>query len=184
MRHSPLTIDGLWYCLYPSFRQSYLQRPSLSFKCTRTTPRRFVSSALRTSRTSSTSLHPAPHKVPEDHESQKPENLTSRSRHLPLYTSLSASELENLLERSSTRRETDILRIVDILKVLLHTHHISPTTRHYRAYILGNIDRRYGSPRNIRSLLQEMEKEGITADSATLHAALEVRKHCRVVYGL
>lgn len=87
---------------------------------------------------------------------------------------MSVGELETLLEQTTSRGQIDIFEIVAILKQLLQRHRITPTTRHYKAYLLTNIDRQHGSAKNVASLLQEMAKQGITADSATLHAALEV----------
>ncbi|OKL61933.1 hypothetical protein UA08_03015 [Talaromyces atroroseus] len=175
MRRSPLTLDGLWYCLCPSFRRSYLKRPSLSFRLIKEASRRFQSSAFA-GESQHFDRHSRDNKAPEDHGySEHPALRLHRSRTSTIerLQSLSVSELENRLAQLSSRRQTDVYEIIYVLKELLQKHRISPTTRHYRAYVLGNIDRRHGSPGIIRGLLHEMEKEGITADSATLHAALE-----------
>jgi hypothetical protein len=178
MRRSPLTIDGLWYCLCPSFQPSYLRCPGPPFKSTRNASRRLQSSASHGA-SQHVDRHIRDNKAPEEYKTQTPKCVTLRFPRSHADTtenlqSLSVPALEDLLEQLSSQRRTFSFQIIDVLRVLLQKHRISPTTRHYRAYILGNIDLRCGSPGNIRSLLQEMEREGITADSATLHAALEV----------
>jgi pentatricopeptide repeat protein len=57
---------------------------------------------------------------------------------------------------------------------LIRDRHVRPEVRHYRALILANSDAERGSPEVVRQLLSEMEKNGIPADSGTLHAALQV----------
>lgn len=177
MRSSPLTIDGLWYCLCPSFRTSNRLRPLPILKSVRAATRRSLSSASAAASTESQHL---PHRsrkpqTTKDDADTRQKPLSSRPKRFQEdIQSLSVGDLESRLEHLSARKRTDIFKIVEILQLLLQKHHVSPTTRHYRAYILGNIHRRYGSSKNIRNLLREMEREGVTADSATLHAALEV----------
>ncbi|EED15527.1 pentatricopeptide repeat protein [Talaromyces stipitatus ATCC 10500] len=174
MRLLPLTVDGLWYCLCPSFRPTYLHRSFRSSNTVRKISRRCLSSASTTASTRAPlgERHKQGNRSFSQYES-------SRLTRAPLrededLQSQSIGDLEALLEQSSSRRRIDISKTVAILKTLLQKHRVNPTTRHYKAYLLANVDRQHGSAENVRSLLGEMARQGITADSATLHAALEV----------
>lgn len=175
MRLSPPIVDGLWYCLCPSYRPIQLHRSIRSINSARQSSRRCLSSASTTAST----------RVPlgegHKHESSYPaqNDFFSRPDQSPSLNfkelqSQSIGDLETQLEQSTSRGRIDIPNTVAILKELLQRHRVTPTTRHYKAYLLTNTDRQHGSARNVRSLLEEMAKQGITADSATLHAALEV----------
>lgn len=87
----------------------------------------------------------------------------------------SASELETLLQ---TPKTPTIRGTSQVLRALIRDQHVQPRARHYKALILANIDPVRGSPDAVRGLLSEMEKNGIAADSGTLHAALQVRMLC------
>lgn len=174
MRLSPPIVDGLWYCLCPSYRPIQLHRSIRSINSARQTSRRCLSSA---STTASTRVplgerHKHESSYPAQNDFSRPNNPSSRN--FDELQSQSIGDLETQLEQSTSRGRIDISRTVAILKELLQRHRVTPTTRHYKAYLLTNIDRQHGSARNVRSLLGEMAKQGITADSATLHAALEV----------
>lgn len=174
MRLSPPVVDGLWYCLCPSYRPLQLHRSIRPFKAARETSRRCLTSPSTTAST----------RVPlgerQKHEnSYSAQNDSSHPNQLPSrkFTDLqsqSIGDLEAQLEQSTSRGRIDVSRTVAILKELLQRHRVTPTTRHYKAYLLTNTDRQHGSAKNVQSLLQEMAEQGITADSATLHAALEV----------
>ncbi|RLL98597.1 hypothetical protein CFD26_105161 [Aspergillus turcosus] len=92
-----------------------------------------------------------------------PKNLEERS----------TPELENRLQELATG-SPKILSASQILRILIRDRHVRPEVRHYRALILANSDAERGSPEVVRQLLSEMEKNGIPADSGTLHAALQV----------
>lgn len=170
MRFSPPIVDGLWYCLCPSYRPVQLHRSIRCIKSARENPRRCLSSASMKVPLGER------HKHENSYSAHKPLSCPnySPSRDCRELQSQSIGDLETQLEQSTSRRRIDISRTVAILKELLRRHRVAPTTRHYKAYLLTNIDRQYGSAKNIQSLLQEMAEQGITADSATLHAALEV----------
>jgi hypothetical protein len=68
----------------------------------------------------------------------------------------------------------NIRHITQILRLLIRDRHVQPNARHYKALILANTDNERGSPEIVRGLLEEMEDNGITADSGTLHGALQV----------
>lgn len=68
----------------------------------------------------------------------------------------------------------NIRHITQILRLLIRDRHVQPNARHYKALILANTDNERGSPQLVRGLLEEMENNGITADSGTLHGALQV----------
>ncbi|KAL2004267.1 hypothetical protein VTN02DRAFT_3992 [Thermoascus thermophilus] len=92
--------------------------------------------------------------VPKDIERRTTENLENT--------------LQNVVhEKPSVESATQILR------ALIRDRNIRPEVRHYRALILANIDAERGRPETIRNLLKEMERNGIPADSGTLHAALK-----------
>lgn len=82
--------------------------------------------------------------------------------------------LEGKLERIAGKTH-DLKNTMYILHVLVRYRHIRPDVRHYRALILANCDPIHGSADQVRALLGEMEPNGIPLDSATLHAALQVR---------
>ncbi|RHZ51343.1 pentatricopeptide repeat protein [Aspergillus thermomutatus] len=92
-----------------------------------------------------------------------PKNLEERS----------TPDLENRLQELATG-SPKILSASQILRILVRDRHVRPEVRHYRALILANSDAERGSPEVVRQLLSEMEKNGIPADSGTLHAALQV----------
>lgn len=91
------------------------------------------------------------------------------------------SYLEGLLQRDKIT--TNIYAITQVLRALIRDHHVEPSARHYKALILAHRDSQRGSPDAVRGLLEEMEENGITADSGTLHATLQVRiAHKRMVF--
>lgn len=83
------------------------------------------------------------------------------------------SYLEAKLQEIATKTP-DMTRVMKILRVLIGERHVRPDVRHYRALILANCDSKRGSAAQVRSLLAEMEPNGIPIDSGTLHAALQV----------
>lgn len=86
-------------------------------------------------------------------------------------TSFLEAKLEEIATKSPHVRDA-----VYILHVLVGQRHIRPAASHYRALILANRDPKHGSADQVRTLLAEMEPNAIAVGSATLHAALQVRK--------
>lgn len=85
----------------------------------------------------------------------------------------SNDSLETLLQTEMAKKP-NITSATNILRLLIRDRGVKPSARHYKALILANSDALHGSPMFVRSLLEEMEKQGIAADSGTLHAALQV----------
>jgi uncharacterized protein (UPF0147 family) len=77
----------------------------------------------------------------------------------------------------------NIRHITQILRLLIRDRHVQPNARHYKALIIANTDNERGSPELVRGLLEEMENNGITADSGTLHGALQVGYAVEPIYG-
>ncbi|CAG7947269.1 unnamed protein product [Penicillium nalgiovense] len=100
-------------------------------------------------------LYTRTHKVQDDLLGKKNEGLESRLQYA----------MDN---------KPNIRHITQILRLLIRDRHVQPNARHYKALILANTDNERGSPRLVRGLLEEMENNGITADSGTLHGALQV----------
>lgn len=101
----------------------------------------------------------------------------ARQRYLRLpegYANKSEAALEGRLRAAATR-DPSIVGTTQILRDLIRDRGVEPHTRHYQALIFANCDNEMGSPEVVQHLLQEMEENGITADSGTLHAALKVR---------
>lgn len=97
-----------------------------------------------------------------------------RSLRLPEgYDNKSEAALEGRL-RAATTKDPSIVATTQILRALIRDRRVEPHTRHYQALIFANCDNEMGSPEVVQYLLQEMEENGITADSGTLHAALKV----------
>ncbi|GFF50929.1 pentatricopeptide repeat protein [Aspergillus udagawae] len=208
MRRSTVILDGLWYCLCPSFRisASHIRLPFTRGKKPQrhgfssafgTTPRRCLNSDA-----TKVSEEPKAQKGTEsqgdDHSgssiaqqsSQRSRLNSERREHVspPLSPSItlppspgvpknleerSTPDLENRLQELATG-SPKILSASQILRILIRDRHVRPEVRHYRALILANSDAERGSPDVVRQLLLEMEKNGIPADSGTLHAALQV----------
>lgn len=100
----------------------------------------------------------------------------ARQRYLRLpdgYDNKSEAALEGRL-RAATTKDPSIVGTTQILRALIRDRGVEPHTRHYQALIFANCDNKMGSPEVVQHLLQEMEENGITADSGTLHAALKV----------
>ncbi|KAJ5780184.1 hypothetical protein N7457_005344 [Penicillium paradoxum] len=118
----------------------------------------------------------------DSRSSRNPTNTDPR-RKAPLYTRTHRVQ-DDLLGTSNEGLETrlqyvmhnkpNMRHITQILRLLIRDRHVQPNARHYKALILANTDNERGSPEIVRRLLDEMENNGITADSGTLHGALQV----------
>ena len=62
----------------------------------------------------------------------------------------------------------------EFLRALIRDRQVRPAARHYKALILAHSDHERGSVDVVRSLLREMEDNGIPTDSGTLHAVIQV----------
>ncbi|OGM45484.1 pentatricopeptide repeat protein [Aspergillus bombycis] len=82
------------------------------------------------------------------------------------------SFLEQKLQELTTSAPR-VLSTSQILRILIRDRHVRPEVRHYRALLRANSDAERGSPEVVRKLLAEMEANGFTLDSGTLHTALQ-----------
>lgn len=97
-----------------------------------------------------------------------------RTRTIRVYKDLvdkPESYLEDILQWDKL---TNIFATTQTLRALIRDHCVKPSGRHYKALILAHRDPFRGSPEAVRGLLEEMEENGITVDSGTLHAILQV----------
>lgn len=198
MPRRTLILDGLWHCLCPSFNLDTLvhSAPPIIRKTSR--PRVPIvsgNSALPPTwrcLSSFTAKHQdhdaemAHNSASIENESPRLDNRASSPPHRHKNRSPRPSRVPDTLKRNSTARlenrlqeitvkRPNVVSAVQILRTLIRDRHVRPDTRHYKALILANTDSERGSPENVRELLSEMEANGITADSGTLHAALQVR---------
>lgn len=208
MLRSTVILDGLWYCLCPSFRISAPHNARLPFGGKRPQRHDFLSAIATTPRrclnsdATKGSEEPKSQRGTDSHgngpngssiaqQSSQRSRMNSECREndsVPLNSSItlppspgvpknleerSTSDLENRLQELATGNPK-ILSASQILRILIRDRHVRPEVRHYRALILANSDAERGSPEVVRQLLSEMEKNGIPADSGTLHAALQV----------
>ncbi|CAG8011252.1 unnamed protein product [Penicillium olsonii] len=197
-----LVLDGLWYSLCPSFtalsvgrsaypkpkgRFSRKPLPSIATassparRCYSTTddtpgPQHSITDASRSETLHSGRYHD------EAHAHWSRQRTNTRSTRKPL--SRTHNVQEDLLKLKNDALEArlqyvmdkkpNIRHITQILRLLIRDRHVQPNARHYKALILANTDNERGSPQLVRGLLDEMESSGITADSGTLHGALQV----------
>lgn len=203
MPQKKLILDGLWYCLCPSFSLATPRRPGVSLvkgrrdlhsgRLPSSLPRRCYSSsksagadndstqegaaqASASNTKSSAALRNSPHvrSIPTRRIAHPPKQFPEVPENL---AGQSTADLESKLKELSTRAPT-IHGTLQILQTLVRDRHVRPGVRHYRALILANADPERGSPEVLRGLLSEMENNGIPVDSGTLHAALQVRFNC------
>lgn len=216
MSRKALVLDGLWYCLCPSFtsrplncartpflrgkRSSYF--PGILAGSISASPRRCLSNNSAKAFHGSRSVHEGSlresreYVSPEEDQEHRPSNADENPEHnagtLPGTESSSTSPqrkrppgvpktladrptsyLENRLQ-DITATNPNIVSTTQILRILIRDRHVRPDARHYRALILANSDAERGSPEVVRQLLADMEENGVPADSATLHAAVQV----------
>ncbi|KAF3482701.1 phosphatidylinositol 3,4,5-trisphosphate 3-phosphatase and dual-specificity protein phosphatase [Arthroderma uncinatum] len=98
--------------------------------------------------------------------------MLRQSKVLPDLIGKTNVNLENTLQNVVEKlpNHTAALKVVT---ELVRNRHVRPEVRHYRAMILANSQCIRGSAKQVRGLLDDMEKNGIVADSGTLHAALK-----------
>lgn len=69
----------------------------------------------------------------------------------------------------------DYVRVYDVLKTLIQDRGEQPSRRHYQAMLLANTNAQHGSPAEVARILQQMEDDGLTLDSAAYHAIVKVK---------
>lgn len=181
MGRPPLTIDGLWYCLCPSFQPSSLHRVVAPLRSRQKVARRCLTSdsassevvfrRLKLTNATTKQNNDTIADLPDESDGHDRWSAPRPNRH---HWQTPEPTLEERLEEQSSQRRTEIPRIASLLREIFRSRHVSPNSQHYKALILANIDRKRGSSEHVRELIREMEAKDITADSATLHAALEV----------
>ena len=87
--------------------------------------------------------------------------------------SASSQTLEDEL-RWIARTRPDPKPIQDILRLLIKDRKINPDPRHYEALILGNCSAELGSVDNVKSIMEEMEREGVAISPSIHYAVLTV----------
>lgn len=202
MSRRALVLDGLWYSLCPSFLVLNPVRPAFSKSKGRTSnpPPPSIANASSPARRCYGTIgeHPGTrytttHNLQSDtlDPSEPPSHPDARwPGEQPITPSprerLSRTHKvqEDLLKWPNEALETrlqyvrdkkpNIRHITQILRLLIRDRHVQPNAQHYKALILANTDNERGSPQLVRGLLEEMENHGITADSGTLHGALQV----------
>jgi hypothetical protein len=115
---------------------------------------------------------------PENHDEEaltpRRKKVINRWPGVPKYAAEKSNDsLETLLQTEMAKRP-NITSATHILRTLIRDRGVKPSARHYKALIMANSDALHGSPVFVRNLLEEMESQGIAADSGTLHAALQV----------
>ena len=68
----------------------------------------------------------------------------------------------------------DHVRVHTLLKSLIKDYGDEPSQRHYQAMLLANADPCHGSAAEVAIILQQMESEGHSLDSAAYHAIIKV----------
>ncbi|KAE8148440.1 hypothetical protein BDV25DRAFT_168409 [Aspergillus avenaceus] len=207
MPRQALMLDGLWYCLCPSFSLNSLRQSAFPHITPKRAPKpgQYPAFSARTQYSSRRCLssnspvavdgHGAPldtksrrlsHSESSKHTSQLDDNQIPRNyasteqgheRPPGAPKSLedrSTSELEHKLGQVTLTDAPRIRSASQILRILIQDRHVRPEVRHYRALILANSDAERGSPEVVKELLAEMEANGLTLDSGTLHTALQV----------
>lgn len=200
MPQKKLVLDGLWYCLCPSLNLVTSSRPGISL----IKGKRGLPSPALPPRRCYTGGEPAgdneqrsaPRKTPNTDPATEQQDVSrtiaEKQPHkryarqgtgvarppktppaLKKLSGLPTVNLEAKLQELSAK-VPKIKTTMRILRILVKDRHVRPGVRHYRALVLANTDAERGSPETLRGLLSEMERNGVPADSGTLHAALQV----------
>lgn len=201
-RGNPI-LDGLLYCLRPSYSPALLSRARVLPPSRKRIPRPNTASPQRRANSTEHGPNHNSHgrsntKAPNvnTQQTEKPTNQSRRteipsqkydkslrrkpSRSKKTYPGVpwtlereTTENLETLLHETTTKWPS-IVSATQILRCLIRDRHVRPEVRHYRALILANTDAERGSPDGVRRLLLEMQRYRIPADSGTLHAVLQV----------
>jgi hypothetical protein len=191
MSRRALVLDGLWFSLCPSFttasRSTTFHKHSRSLRISRSPPISIVNSTSRRYYSNTFGENPNPTQYPDISNPQIPRNLNSNENSEQDAASPSQKTRREHMRprkswhpRSYHKVQDDLLKKPDsALEALLQymadkQPNLRHTTQVLRLLILANTDCERGSPAIVRGLLEEMEENGITADSGTLHGALQV----------
>ena len=87
--------------------------------------------------------------------------------------SASSQTLEDEL-RWIARTRPDPRQIQDVLRILIKDRKINPDPRHYEALILANCSAELGSVDNVKSIIEQMEREGVAISPSIHYAVLTV----------
>lgn len=120
------------------------------------------------------SLSPKPHRRLKPKEQKTVRKLLRESKLPSGLKQRTNGNLENTLQNVVEKCPSHSAAL-EVVTELVRNRHVLPETRHYRAMILANTQCIKGSAKQVEALLDDMEKNGIVADSGTLHAALKVR---------
>ncbi|PYH91347.1 pentatricopeptide repeat protein [Aspergillus ellipticus CBS 707.79] len=197
MLRTTVALDGLWYCLCPSFSAATLNRARVSLLSESRLPKQPRSTVPISSsqRRCHSSVPPTPRShgivIAEEERSifkrsghprktnqaSHDDNVRSIPRKPPprvpaSFQTMPLARLESLLQDRVAKGPT-VYNVTQILRTLIQGRHVHPEMRHYRGLIFANSEPERGSPAVVRELLTEMEANGIPADSGTLHAALQ-----------
>ena len=173
-------IDGLWHNLYPSLssatcaliltvpkRQLQAPTPCLQFR-----PRSDIQNAVQTPRGAlryGTQNQSTVHRRYVDQEfvpsagDIRDQGLMRTLDIYHVYQKLRQIALGGIYHQ-----------IQACVNILVKERGEKPNTRLYEALLLANADHEHGSASDAASLLEEMNEEGITLDSATYHVVLRV----------
>ena len=70
----------------------------------------------------------------------------------------------------------------ECVRILVEERGEKPNLRLYEALLLANADHEHGSASEVAGILEEMNNEGLTPDSATYHAILRVNNEQKILY--
>ncbi|KAM5432125.1 hypothetical protein McanMca71_007866 [Microsporum canis] len=118
------------------------------------------------------SLSPKPHRRLKPKEQKTVRKLLRESKLPSGLKQRTNGNLENTLQNVVEKCPSHSAAL-EVVTELVRNRHVRPETRHYRAMILANTQCIKGSAKQVEALLDDMEKNGIVADSGTLHAALK-----------
>ena len=171
-------FDGLWHCLRPSFRQSWVAWTKCSSKNSHSTqcPQLDVRKLHQAVHVSSLQNEKIPSLNPKrrqrrsikPHRPQQKLQRLTRSHAIP-----GISSEEALIELQQAAKQGDYGRVKEYMRVLVQERGQKPDAALYHAMISANTHPGYGSANEVKSLLQEMVEQDITPDAATYHAALK-----------
>ncbi|KAL2832960.1 hypothetical protein BDW59DRAFT_138972 [Aspergillus cavernicola] len=188
MSQPRLILDETWRLFCPAFRLNTLARYSATLSAkqrTRYTSVPRLSTCLQQRRNSTTARtrnnqgiedgdHTSGDGEPESsHVDIDTDGETLRGPDVPMQLKdQTTPELETKLRKLASNKPL-VANAMQILRLLIRDRTIHPEARHYKWLMQSNSDPERGSPLIIRRLLEEMEENGIPADSGTLHAVLQ-----------
>lgn len=88
----------------------------------------------------------------------------------------SRSTAELYQDLSDAGPNLDYHRTLNIVDVLVRDRGEKPSNQLYTALILANVSHEYGSAETVQQLLEQIEQDNVSPDSATFHAIIKVRQ--------